>query len=89
MILLFIVLSRDLPGYKFSFSFNNETLRQLIKKSVPLVVSRLLSQANIMIDKMMASFLLVGSISILSWSYRIYSFFYQVKELLFHNPTVI
>ncbi|MCX7956693.1 MAG: murein biosynthesis integral membrane protein MurJ [Endomicrobia bacterium] len=56
--------------YYFVLDFKNESLKRFIKNFLPLSIAVNISQLNILIDRMIASFLPSGSISALSYSYH-------------------
>lgn len=56
--------------FKFSFyvNFKDENISKLIKMSIPLIFSLSVTQVNIIIDRMIASSFVVGSISALNYA---------------------
>ena len=63
--------------YSFSliFNFKNEFLRRTVKQAIPVVWSTSIAEVNAVINRVIASFLFVGSISALSYANKINSIF--------------
>lgn len=61
--------------FHFAFNFKDILLRRTIKQIVPVVWSTSIAEVNAVINRMIASFLFVGSISALSYANKINSIF--------------
>lgn len=75
---LLVLLPRAGRPFRFTLDLRDAEIRGIFAQSLPLMASRLMSQTNGIIDKVMAAFLSVGSVSVLSWASRMYSFCYQI-----------
>jgi putative peptidoglycan lipid II flippase len=58
-------------GFKISFKLNNESLLKLGKIVVPIIIGTAVYEVNVMVDKILASGLPIGSISALTYSNKI------------------
>lgn len=63
-------------GYRFkpSFDFLNEGLKRVINLLLPMIAGMSAGRVNILVNTLLASFLMEGSISFLSYSYRLMHF---------------
>ena len=63
-------------GYKFKpvFNFLHEDFKKVMKLFMPMIIGLSASRVNILISTLLASFLVEGSISYLSYSYRLMHF---------------
>ena len=71
--LLFIV--RKLFHWQFVFNLKDTTLREAMKMSLPVFWSISVAEINAMVNKMVASFLFVGSIAAMGYAQKINSIF--------------
>ncbi len=58
-------------SYKFVVDFKDKYLRKTLYLIVPIVISSMIKQINILVDRMLASYLVEGSISALNYADRI------------------
>lgn len=69
---LFVVfLARKYYRYAFHFTLKDDSVKDTMKKSIPVFWSMSIAEINTMINKVVASFLFVGSISALTYASKI------------------
>lgn len=73
--LYILFISSRVSKFRFMFDFKNELLKRTIKQTIPVVWSTSIAEINAVINRMMASFLFVGSISALSYANKVNSIF--------------
>lgn len=63
-------------GYRFKFSFNllDEGFKKVVKLLMPMIIGLSAGRVNILLNTLIASFLVEGSISYLSYAYRLMHF---------------
>ena len=63
-------------GYRFRLSFNflDEGLKKVVRLIVPMIIGLSAGRINILVNTLLASFLMEGSISYLNYSYRLMHF---------------
>lgn len=63
-------------GYRFKFAFNflDESFKKVVKLLMPMIIGLSAGRINILVNTLLASFLMEGSISFLSYSYRLMHF---------------
>lgn len=74
MLYILFIASR-VYNFHFIFDFKNELLIRTLKQTVPVVWSTSIAEINAVINRMVASFLFVGSISALNYANKINSIF--------------
>ncbi len=75
LILLLIGTKKLDFKYEFIFSFSYKEFKTLLVIVSPIVISTILSQCNLIVDRMLASQLAGGSIAALSYANRVYTVF--------------
>ena len=70
-----LVISSGVYRFRFVLSFKDEFFKRTFKQTVPVVWSTSIAEVNAVINRMIASFLFVGSISALSYANKINSIF--------------
>ncbi|MBD5233354.1 MAG: murein biosynthesis integral membrane protein MurJ [Bacteroidales bacterium] len=70
-----LVLFNKHVQFRFMFDLRNAHVRKSLKMSVPVIWSTSLAEVTAMINKIVASFLFVGSIAVLSYASKINSMF--------------
>lgn len=73
--LYMVAISTREYRFCFVFDFKDEFLKKTIKQTLPVVWSTSIAEINAIINRMIASFLFVGSISALSYANKINSIF--------------
>ncbi len=73
--LYMIAVSTRKYRFCFVFDFKDEFLKKTLKQTIPVVWSTSIAEINAVINRMIASFLFVGSISALSYANKINSIF--------------
>ena len=73
LFLVFII--RKLFHWRLVFNLNDGTLKQAMKMSLPVFWSISIAEINAMVNKMVASFLFVGSIAAMGYAQKINSLF--------------
>lgn len=68
-----IVLSRKVFRYHFNFNFKDEYMLRSFKQSVPIIWSVSIAEINAIVNRVVASFLFVGSIAALNYASKINS----------------
>jgi len=63
-------------GYRFRLSFNflDESMKKVVRLLLPMIAGLSAGRINILVNTLLASFLMEGSISFLSYSYRLMHF---------------
>lgn len=73
--LFLLLIVRKLFKWKLVFNLKDTTLRQAMKMSLPVFWSISVAEVNAMVNKMVASFLFVGSIAAMGYAQKIESIF--------------
>ena len=76
--LFLVFLALSVYHFRFDFRVKNEEVRQTLKMSVPVLWSISIAEINAMINRMVASFLFVGSIAALTYANKISSVLMQL-----------
>jgi len=76
--LFLILLALKVYHFRFDFRLKNEAVGKTLKMSVPVLWSISIAEINAMVNRMVASFLFVGSISALTYASKINSVLMQL-----------
>lgn len=76
--LFLVFLALNVYHFKFDFCVKNEEVKQTLKMSVPVLWSISIAEVNAMVNRMVASFLFVGSIAALTYANKISSVLMQL-----------
>lgn len=76
--LFLVFLALSVYHFKFDFCIRNEDVKQTLKMSVPVLWSISIAEVNAMVNRMVASFLFVGSIAALTYANKISSVLTQL-----------
>lgn len=76
--LFLVFLALSVYHFKFDFCIKNEDVKQTLKMSVPVLWSISIAEVNAMVNRIVASFLFVGSIAALTYANKISSVLMQL-----------
>ena len=76
--LFLVLLASSVYHFRFIFHVKNDEVKQTLKMSIPVLWSISIAEVNAMVNRMVASFLFVGSIAALTYANKISSVLMQL-----------
>ena len=83
VIFVFYFTKKEGYNYSFDFQIGNPLIKKIIRLSIPLTIGVTISQINTLIDRTMASQVIIGGISALNYANRLNEFVQGIFVLSF------